>query len=253
MADCKITKIAGSTWEVDWGHPDNIGSKGVMARNPNGHLASARAWHLVPVGYLRSIGFSTPTYRKDSWEIDWATRDGKKVWARNQESKMPSARSWHWIDHSTLDIAGLKWRPKNDRGGKYLRNGYVMLTPTGMTEAEIAVADECQLWTGKKRSAVLQHRLIATMIYGPLPKGIVVRHLNGTRSDNRAENLAIGTTKENCADHETARRMAMWWRNRHDALQVEVRRLRRRLAKLEQALAIRPLLDIGDAQEATDG
>lgn len=44
------------------------------------------------------------------------------------------------------------------------------------------------------------HRLVAEGFYGPRPKGNVIRHLNGNPEDNRVENLAYGTQKENMQD-----------------------------------------------------
>lgn len=44
------------------------------------------------------------------------------------------------------------------------------------------------------------HALIALAFIGPRPVGQVVRHLNGNRRDNRAENLAYGTPLQNSTD-----------------------------------------------------
>lgn len=44
------------------------------------------------------------------------------------------------------------------------------------------------------------HRLICEAAHGPCPKGMECRHLNGIRTDNRAENLAWGTPQENERD-----------------------------------------------------
>ena len=45
------------------------------------------------------------------------------------------------------------------------------------------------------------HRLVAEAFYEPrTSKDIVIRHLNGDPSDNRVENLAYGTQKENMMD-----------------------------------------------------
>ena len=44
------------------------------------------------------------------------------------------------------------------------------------------------------------HRLVAEGFYGARPKGNVIRHLNGNPEDNRVENLAYGTQKENMQD-----------------------------------------------------
>ena len=44
------------------------------------------------------------------------------------------------------------------------------------------------------------HTLVCEAFIGPRPEGMEVRHLNGVRDDNRLENLAYGTPKENQAD-----------------------------------------------------
>ena len=47
------------------------------------------------------------------------------------------------------------------------------------------------------------HDLVCTAFHGPRPDGMEVRHLNGQRLDNRADNLAWGTHSENVADTVT--------------------------------------------------
>lgn len=101
-------------WEVDWTHPSNQGSVKIMARNPASHMPRARDWHMTTMGELRRAGFNTPTFRADSWEVDWTKRNEKQVWARNPWSKMPSAREWHWIDMTTILRVGMKWQPKTE-------------------------------------------------------------------------------------------------------------------------------------------
>ena len=44
------------------------------------------------------------------------------------------------------------------------------------------------------------HSLVAEAFIGPRPEGQVVRHLNGDGGDNRPENLAYGSFKDNVAD-----------------------------------------------------
>lgn len=46
----------------------------------------------------------------------------------------------------------------------------------------------------------LVHQLVLKAFVGPRPEGQVCRHLNGNQTDNRLENLAWGTEKENGAD-----------------------------------------------------
>lgn len=52
---------------------------------------------------------------------------------------------------------------------------------------------------GTRRNRTV-HSLILEAFAGPRPAGAVARHLNGNPSDNRVENLAWGTPKENGED-----------------------------------------------------
>lgn len=54
---------------------------------------------------------------------------------------------------------------------------------------------------GKRAQWRFVHALVALAFHGAKPKGAqIVRHLNGNNKDNRAENLAWGTYKENSQD-----------------------------------------------------
>lgn len=48
--------------------------------------------------------------------------------------------------------------------------------------------------------SVYLHQLVLAAFVGPLPEGLVSRHLNGDSSDNRLENLTYGTHLENHTD-----------------------------------------------------
>ena len=50
--------------------------------------------------------------------------------------------------------------------------------------------------------SLLAHRFIAYQLYGDkiFEKGIIVRHLNDNPSDNRFENISLGTRKDNTRD-----------------------------------------------------
>lgn len=216
-------KFMSKGWEVNWAHPQNTGTK-VWARSniyPNSHAAQ---WHWVTTGYLRSRGVVTPIYSADSWQIDWKKRNKKLVWGRNPKSKMPQARCWHWIDHSTLDTAGIKWQPAHNYTGRHKnQNGYIVLTRRGMTGSQILLADRYNLWMGRLKAYVLEHRIVAATKYGAKVIGRVVRHKNGVKDDNRPKNLLLGTSPENTADHNSARLSAMIWREKYYALLSRVR------------------------------
>lgn len=131
---------------------------------------------------------------------------------------MPSARRWHWIDFHTVQKAGLCWKPKRPPKKKFLNGGYVSITRKWMTAEDITLAEKHDLFRGARKSFLKEHQLVAVKKYGSIPVGHVVRHINGIRTDNRPENLVLGTSQENTADHNTARLMAMVWRERAEAL-----------------------------------
>lgn len=225
-------------WEVDWAHQTNTG-QAVLARNPASYQVRTRKWHMVSTGYLRQCGVNTPTYRKDSWEVDWTKRNGKKVWARNLSSKMPSARAWHWIGHDQLDRSGLLWRPKTEHSGRYIDSrGYVVLTRKGMTVEDVKLSKEHDLFRGERKTFVKEHRLAAVKKYGGIPRRSVVRHLNGIKHDNRPENLLLGTTQENTMDHNTARLQAISWREKYEKAQLEIESLRATIKTIRAALGL---------------
>jgi hypothetical protein len=55
--------------------------------------------------------------------------------------------------------------------------------------------------TGRVRPALV-HRLVCAAYHGPCPAGSQTRHLNGSPTDNRPENLAWGTPRENYDDRD---------------------------------------------------
>ena len=77
------------------------------------------------------------------------------------------------------------------------RFGLVPLKPKLTDKGYLKVT---QLLNGKKYMRFV-HRLVALAWIGPAPQGKpMIRHLNGTRADNRACNLKWGTMKENAQD-----------------------------------------------------
>lgn len=57
-----------------------------------------------------------------------------------------------------------------------------------------------RIWINGKHSFRKVHALVCMAFHGPRPIKHETRHLNGIRDDNRPENLAWGTTKENYED-----------------------------------------------------
>lgn len=53
------------------------------------------------------------------------------------------------------------------------------------------------LYKNGKRKKVFVHRLVVITFIGPIPRGMVVNHINENRSDNRVSNLEIVTYKQN--------------------------------------------------------
>lgn len=58
----------------------------------------------------------------------------------------------------------------------------------------------------------LVHRLVLEAFVGPLPEGMVTRHLNGEPTDNRLENIVYGTQSEN--QHDAVRHGRNWAANK---------------------------------------
>ena len=46
-----------------------------------------------------------------------------------------------------------------------------------------------------------EHRRVWVEHYGEIPKGYIVHHINGNKTDNRIDNLEIMTRKEHCLLH----------------------------------------------------
>lgn len=73
--------------------------------------------------------------------------------------------------------------------------------------------------------------LIAAAFIGPRPLGMVVRHLDGNLLNNRPENLAYGTQKENIADKEIHGTKAFGEKH-HSSLLTESQVIKIRASKL---------------------
>lgn len=107
-----------------------------------------------------------------------------------------------------------RFRSKSN-GGIRNQSGYRWLHED-LIEPEILEAAKKAGYYMTKRAPYLQeHRVVAYRKYGPsaFDAGILIRHLDGNKSNNSPENLALGTIKENNEDHMSSRRSAAAWRN----------------------------------------
>lgn len=84
-----------------------------------------------------------------------------------------------------------------------------------------------------KKQVTSAHRLVMLAFHGPIPPGLIIRHLNGVPTDNRLENLAFGTAAENTND--TRRHGRFCYGSRHPMSKLTESQVAemRRLAKEE--------------------
>ncbi|MGN7284313.1 HNH endonuclease signature motif containing protein [Shouchella rhizosphaerae] len=76
--------------------------------------------------------------------------------------------------------------------------------------------------------AHLLHRLVIENFVGPIPEGMVVCHKNDNPTDNRLENLYVGTQKQNMSDSIRLNRFPVGSKNGQSKLSNEdVRKIRR--------------------------
>lgn len=108
-----------------------------------------------------------------------------------------------------------RFRPIKPKGGRRKSGvGYVYLH-TDIIEPEIV---ECAKRHGanihSRNNYIAEHRVVAYRKFGEIvfEKGMCVRHLDGNKSNNHPDNLAIGTNQDNIDDHVSSRREAARWR-----------------------------------------
>lgn len=81
----------------------------------------------------------------------------------------------------------------NVRSLNYYRSGKVKELKPAICRGYYHV----QLCKDRKKKHYYVHKLVATSFIGPIPKGMVVNHLNENKLDNRLENLEICTVTQN--------------------------------------------------------
>lgn len=102
---------------------------------------------------------------------------------------------YHASDHGRIKSLA---RTIQYRDGRHRPVGEAVLRPRSANSGHLQVS----LWRANKNHKMWVHRLVAAAFIGSCPQGIEVRHLNGDPTDNRVENLAYGTRRENMLDRE---------------------------------------------------
>lgn len=115
--------------------------------------------------------------------------------------------------HYEVDVNGTVWSTRNWRG-----YGRREITPVETNGGYLKVRLSTE-GDGRVNRAV--HRIVAETFLGPRPGGAQIRHLNGDKKDNRAENLAWGTALENAGDREMHGNAPIGIRNPHSKLTDE--------------------------------
>jgi len=96
-----------------------------------------------------------------------------------------------------VDSDGEVWS-RNIPGHRGLSATWRRLNPERTRDGYIRV----KLSDGTRTERAHVHRLVLLAFAGPAPVGHEARHINGVRDDNRPENLAWATHRENVADKE---------------------------------------------------
>lgn len=117
-------------------------------------------------------------------KIQWATPEAKVFLFSLSDKILIAAKEKGY----SADLKGNIFSPKKKllRGGK-TKQGYKTFTPSAYPEG--------------KRGCVLQHRFVAFFHFGfSVFANACVRHINDIPSDNRVENLCLGSYQDNARD-----------------------------------------------------
>src|SRR5271157_1598582 len=98
------------------------------------------------------------------------------------------------------------WKYKDLGGGRWKLGGYIAVAKSKLSPDVRKLVDTDDL------HYILEHRLVMAKHLGrSLSPDELARHLNGNKTDNRIENLALGTHLENTMDHVSLRNeLALW-------------------------------------------
>lgn len=103
---------------------------------------------------------------------------------------------WKSIDRFPCYEVSNEGQVRRSVGGQGARAGKIL---TWHTSTSTGYPD-VRMTTNGKAVSIPVHRLVAWAFLGPRPEGMQVRHLDGDKMNNRADNLAYGTAAENNKD-----------------------------------------------------
>jgi len=109
--------------------------------------------------------------------------------------------------HNNLRFSGLE-RIAKQRGYKVTEDGVFCGVRDNILKRKTKGYLCVSIKVDGKNKSLFAHRLQAYQKYGEdiYKKGICVRHLNGDKSDNSFDNIAIGTNRDNMMDMSKAER-----------------------------------------------
>ena len=102
--------------------------------------------------------------------------------------------------YEVSDLGRVRSLDKYDSRGRFWPGQILKPSPSGLTGYEsVALYNGGRKHGGMRRQRTV-HLIVLDSFVGPCPPGMWGRHLNGDHLDNRRENLAWGTPKENAGD-----------------------------------------------------